>query len=179
MIKDFINTSIENLKLIKNSQNESLHKRDFIISENDNIKLDTLISFLVDNEFIETELDDNIYFLTPDTYNLIESESLKSALLYKMNINNTEDIDGYEDIDDYDVEYTKEELELLKKEQKKDFMGGNRFQLILLLIVMSLASFYKYLFPIKNNSQYKFEINDKMLEKMQKISDSLKVLKSK
>ncbi len=78
MTNEFIEIAIENVSSIYHSSTESFYKNDFKGSQEYNVEAEQIILFLEENEFIE--LEDGVYFLTPETYHKIESNRLKGAI---------------------------------------------------------------------------------------------------
>ena len=71
MTSEFFHIAAQNLRLIAASPNECLHKDQFRYDWNQGVYQEEMIDFLVAHEFIETEQDDDVYFLTTETYDLL------------------------------------------------------------------------------------------------------------
>lgn len=84
MTEKFIDTAYNTLIHIRNKESESLHRDDFQNDLDNKIDKDQLISFLVKYNFIETEKEDNIYYLTPETYDIIDRGYLDLELWGKV-----------------------------------------------------------------------------------------------
>ena len=71
---DFIRIAAINLEKIKATPTESLHRRDFVFDLKNGISVDVIIRFLEVHDFIETEREPDVYFLTPTTYDISDFE---------------------------------------------------------------------------------------------------------
>jgi len=78
--KEFANTAIAHILLIYNSSSQSLHKDDFKGGEAHGIAAEEIIEFLVMYAYLETERADDIYFLSPETYDLVEAAELEFSI---------------------------------------------------------------------------------------------------
>lgn len=115
MNENFLNTAIQNINLIKNSTSESVCKSDFIYINNNEFSLNELIKFLVVNDYIETEKNDDVYFLTAETYKIIECFDLEMSLWLKIDI---VDDEVYPELTENEIKEIAEENKNLKRESK-------------------------------------------------------------
>ena len=115
MNEHFVNILIENINRIKNSPTESVHKSGFKYVENTNFSLDDLIDFLVVNDYIETDRNDAFYFLTHETYDLIEGSELEDSIKLKFDL---EEDEIYEELSDEEIKKITEDNKKQKREHK-------------------------------------------------------------
>lgn len=80
----FIENVVRNIELIRNSDTESLHENSFegVFSDLEDAK--RVIDFLIEFALIESDRNDGFYFLTSETYELIERGDLSSFLHKKI-----------------------------------------------------------------------------------------------
>lgn len=85
MTRNLVEISVHTLKRIYHSENESLHKKEFTnTDESATTTSEKIISFLLALDLIETENDPDIYFLSPETYDLIESGELETYISHRL-----------------------------------------------------------------------------------------------
>lgn len=79
-IEEFLKTAQQNLIIIRNSNSESLHIKDFEMDKNSRIDSGEMIRFLVDLDYLENEKDENVFYLSSDTYDLIDEDRIEDEL---------------------------------------------------------------------------------------------------
>jgi len=132
MNDDFINILIENLNRIKNSPTESIHKCQFNYTNNEEFDLNQIVDFLVLYDFIETDRNDDVYFLTHETYDLIECYELETVIISKFKL----------DEETHEKLKNNESTELLENNTKK--RKFDHFTYLPLLIIGISMTFYLY-----------------------------------
>jgi hypothetical protein len=93
MDEEFNDILLKNVLKIFNSENEYLNKNEFDYSVFD---VEEIISILVKLDLIEQESNPNIYFLSPESYELIESGEIKAYIYTQLNYDNEENINNDE-----------------------------------------------------------------------------------
>lgn len=91
MDEEFNDILLKNVLKIFNSENEYLNKNEFDYSVFD---VEEIISILVKLDLIEQESIPNIYFLSPESYELIESGEIKAYIYTQLNYDNEENINN-------------------------------------------------------------------------------------
>lgn len=128
---DFINIAAKNIRLIKSTPNELLHRNQLIYDDKKGVFLEEIIHFLVSHEYIETDDYSGNYFLTTKTYDLFEMEEIT---LYTIE----DDISRYfpSTIDLIPQEATEEIEQQLEEIIEKDETdtSKNRYLYIIILI---------------------------------------------
>lgn len=176
MDEDFIHIAINNLLLIKDLSTESLNKKDFKLDLDSKVELNELIDFLVKNDFIETETDNDVYYLTPETYVLIELDELYISISSKLDF---EDED--EEIEEEYRKLSEEELIKLNITIVKQKRNEKITKIIVVLLVLLMFIWFSYNFRPSNKEdsfQPNIKLEKELYEKMEKDlihkSDSLK-----
>ena len=168
MTPEFIYIAIENIELIKDSPTESLHRSAFKHSGEKGLSLDEIISFLIANDFIEIEVKDDIYFLTPETYKLIEDDTLEWHVQARS---------GYlQDYEDEEAELSEEEAELWVEysNKQRQFKKISRYASVLLFLLLGFLLVVKLTSsPAELTELPEIEISDELQEKLQHVTDSI------
>ena len=155
-IREFINV---NLELIHNAKNQSLHKSDFVDLEKNKLENpDELIGLMVQLDLIETESDDNFYFLTEIGYKHAENYYYWGELPSEYKVE-----DEYDNNDDYQDE---ELIPIIDNRTK-----GKRY-LWLFLFVISVV-YYFLIYNVKPNNNT-LNIPPGLGKELLRISDSLR-----
>lgn len=153
MTEEFVNTAICNIQLIQNSSNESLHISEFIFNENEGVYLSELVQFLVDNDFIETDGNPNIYFLTPDTYDLTDIVELEIAIWSKANSD-----DPIEEEVFFDESQT----------PKRKWYNGIKSYFAMVLILFSIGTIYYFSVTSFTKQEPRIHLNQELLDNLKK-----------
>ena len=80
MKESFYNIVLHNLLDLYQAPTQSFRKEDFESINGTSSRNEDVMLFLVENDLIEFEDDKRLYFLAPDTYNLIESYRIEDVL---------------------------------------------------------------------------------------------------
>lgn len=81
MVNNLYDISLFNLLSIYRKENQSFRKEEFKNSNGNSLSDKvTLIDFLIEKDLIEFESDKKLYFLSPETYDLIENSELENFL---------------------------------------------------------------------------------------------------
>ncbi len=186
--EDFFDIAFKNIELIKSSKTESLKESDFYYKYSEDFTKKEIIDFLIRNNYIETEIEDYIYYLTPETYELTDFDLYTSIELDYSNEN--EFLNEFEQDDEkneYFAEFDRPEpteaeivrYEEIVKEQRKKERLKNFAILSFFIVILILAGWYFDNTPQKNKI-----LTPKTLEQIkadvEKHTDSLKnILKQK
>ena len=178
MIVDFGKILIENILLIKESDTESLHIDDFYIPTDKNYDINVIATHLIDNDFIETEQNDSIYYLTPECYEYIESNNLEIAIFNSLNIENLEEeeIDYYFDIIDGLEDYKEENNEYVDNDRFRYKRILNTLYVILSLFLLVIISEYYSKSQSQKNDKPVVINRKEFIEEIERITDSIKAV---
>jgi hypothetical protein len=159
MLTDLVEVSVHILKRIYNSEKESLHKSeiDEIAEEMDSNKI---LSLLLSLDLIETETDPDIYFLTPETYELIRTGEIEEYIWSQVEPKEDEEVNETKDPRDFVLFPPEEDVPRFKF---KDYA-------IYVLIVLALIIAYFVRKEINENKDKKTK------EEIIKNLDNLKVI---
>jgi len=127
--KLFANIALKNLYQISKSDRQSLHAKAFI--RHDEIDFDQLIQFLERHDYIELEKDDDIYFLTPETYESLEKGKLESRVFRDLEIF---EVDEKIQPSEEDILLKESILERKSKQHKLKKYGVVLFALVLIFL---------------------------------------------
>lgn len=186
--EDFFDIAFKNIELIKSSKTESLKESEFYYKYSEDFTKKEIIDFLIRNNYIETEIEDYIYYLTPETYELTDFDLYTSIELDYSNEN--EFLNEFEQDDEkneYFAEFDRPEpteaeivryKEIVKEQRKKERLK-NFAILSFFIVILILAGWYFDNTPQKNKI-----LTPKTLEQIkadvEKHTDSLKnILKQK
>ncbi len=161
-IREFISV---NLEMIHNAKNQSLHKSDFVDLEKNKLENpDELIGLMVQLDLIETESDDDFYFLTEIGYKHTEDNSgwywgELPPEYYKVD-------DDYDDDDYQDEEFDPNPIPIIDNRKKE-----KRYFWLFLIIIIGVYYFLIYDGKPKENT---LNIPPGLGKELQQISDSLR-----
>jgi hypothetical protein len=125
--KDFANTAIAHVLLIYNSSSQSLHKDDFKGGDTHEFTAEEIIAFLVMYAYLETERADDIYFLSPETYELVEASELEFSINSRAGVRE-------EEVEPVLTEEKQKKLDLASKKKSRDEKRTRNLALLLILI---------------------------------------------
>ncbi|MGB1037625.1 MAG: hypothetical protein ACPGYY_03190 [Bacteroidia bacterium] len=166
MTENFISLAIENILLIYNSSSESLHIKDLIYNNED--ECEALVSFLTKSNFIETEDEEYIYYLTPETYYYIEEEKLELMIWSSYYEQNEESIHDSIELTEKLLEELEQEAEVSKKQKWVTYVV-----LVISVIVLGVIK-YKSSPKIKpSKTEMEKVIGEEMMDKMKAKTDSI------
>ena len=160
----FLNIALQNVELLLNSPTESARRSDFIYGNG--VTLDDIISFMVNSDYIETDADEGIYFLTQYAYSLIEDGTLESHMRFKLGLDEPSE-DEEEDYE-YEIQDFKDTLKIKEKSKQVRRVAALSF---LLFLVVSFILNQNSSKPVLQETEIK--IDQETLDKIQHISDSL------
>ena len=143
----FVNIAEENLLKIRNSVSESLNYDEFICDDEHGIDQRDIIEFLEKNSFIETDKDPEVFYLTNDTYDILDEGNIYTEIFELLDSENDED---YYDESNFGYNDTKLELsdgELNKlvvknKSERIQRKVAGYITFILILFVVGFISYY-------------------------------------
>ena len=158
---------------ILESTSESLHRSNFSVPADAEFSTKQIVDFLVEHDLIETEDDEDIFFLTPEAY-IKEKDDLYFhvySILDPINF-----LEEPEVIDFSEEEINKME-ETFQKRQHSKKTSRLISSLFLLLLMLSLVVKYSYKSKVPSNEELKeklqLHLDEELKEKLQHISDSL------
>ena len=159
MLTDLVEVSAHILKRIYNSDRESLHRKEI---EEITEELDTnrVLTLLISLDLIETENDPDIYFLTPETYELIQTGEIEEYIFSQLDTNANEEIEETNDPRDFVLFPQEEDVPRYKF---KDYA-------LYVLIVLALIIAYFVRKEINENKEKKTK--EEIIENL----DNLKVI---
>ncbi|UKN03728.1 hypothetical protein K6119_09515 [Paracrocinitomix mangrovi] len=154
-----------NIYKIVSQPNQNLHRRDFVdLHQNYYFNKERIIDFLSDNDLIETEADPDVFYLAPETYDLLEEGQLGSRLraLLPQALDEQHD-EEFEVVNDEDIELTEEQILAFKKMNRK-----NQFLKITFYSAFGLLVAY-LLYQRESRPKQKIEIHPDDLKDLQDI----------
>ena len=150
-----------NLELIYNAKNQSMHKSGFVDWEKN--KLDNpneLIGIMIKLDLIETEHDDDIYFLTEIGYKHTESNSG----WYWGELPPEYEVEAEYD-DDQDEDFDPNPIPIIDNRKK-----GKKYFWLILIVISVVYYFLIYDGKPKNDT---LNIPPKLVKELQRVEDSL------
>lgn len=166
MTEKFIYLAIKNILLIYNSTTESLPLKDFVCKDED--ERSELITILTLYDFIETDNEEDVYFLTTETYNLIEEEELQTKI---WSFYSGESKDQLQ----FSMELSKEEEEklVLEAEVLKNQKWLTYCILLTSLIILGTVKYYSNRKTKLSKSELEIVIGEEMINNIKTKSDSI------
>ena len=185
MVNNLYQIALHNLQAIYKSENESFQKEDFKDLNGKSLSDSTqLITFLIDNDFIEYEEDKKLYFLSPETYNLIEDEIIEDKVWSSLDQNERDKYNYSEQqkekAKNRDLQYT-----LIKPEKEKEkapFLSNLSGPTIAGVFIVITAILY-YFSPFKKDYQNNERISPEVLKGLENTifineeTDTIKAIK--
>ena len=159
-----LNIALQNVQLLLDSPTESAHRNEIIYGNG--VTLDDVISFMVNSDYIETDADDGIYFLTQYAYSLIEDGTLESHMQFKLELDETTE-DEEEDFE-YEIQDFKDTLKIQEKSKQVRRIAALSF---LLFLVVSFILNQNSSKPVLSETEIK--IDPETLDSIEQITDSL------
>lgn len=172
MNEEHISLILDNLLGIYNSSSTFVHKRELKCSDGAvSVSLDELVAFLIDSDFVEHDNDPDKFYLTPETYELIDSGEIESQVWVQLSISYAEEGDSH--YDDAAIakksELNEAENEIDEKQTKRRGKGIER----ILYLVLGLLVSYIYFNATKNETSTEAE---KFYEELEEILEDVVVI---
>lgn len=145
--ESFIKIAEENLLKIRNSDSQSLNYNEFIHDDENGVDLSDLVAFLEKNSFIETDLDPEVFFLTSETYDILDERDVFTEISVLFDSEYEEDYDDESNFEYNDTkpERSDEELKQLVAKNKAERIHlkvASYITFILILIIVGFISYY-------------------------------------
>jgi len=166
-MKDLYELAKKNLTLILKSPEQCLHSNQFESVEGGLLQnTEELIEHLVKMELIETETNNKIYFLQPETYSLIENDGLESFINNYLNPTSSNLKIEEEIIEEEVYDYTDAEV---TSQRRKMYLIA-----FFVLIGIFFVTIYFSTYIRKNKTE---SIDNKILEKIDSSSEVKRIQK--
>ena len=177
MSRKLVHFASENLIAIRNAQNESMHRKDFIHDKTGEVGLQQIIDFLVNHDLIEIEQEDDVYYLTPETYDLVDYTDIEFTLLTYLGIDVP---DVAKDIERELNESPDQHVIALFDRQYPTLGFKTKFIIALIVAVMiawlTWTSNQRRMLDEKVNKEIIVpKLSEEQYEKMKKIADSIRL----
>lgn len=153
---------------IYNSENGYLLRNGFDISTSDAAKI---IEILTKLDLIETESNPDVYFLTPEAYSLIESNSIESFIYEKLYVAIEEDLNSD------NIEFQEDNEEYFEDMSVKHRVSRN-LRLVISLFLAVILSLIVYSLRKHNSTEHKKEL-EQLIKNSKLSSEIADTLRSK
>ena len=171
----FIELAYLNVNRIHEKLNESIHRSEFLNDVTGTIESNRVIEFLTQHDLIETELDDDVYYLTPYAYDILECGDMKwviSQCYFKTYEANEEEAKVETEYENSTYDYE----DLFPHEDKKHTFIGVKIigalGIVLLSIFFSLKDKNELPLPFLKNKEFEYKIH-KALDSLKKNKTSV------
>ncbi|UKN03791.1 hypothetical protein K6119_09840 [Paracrocinitomix mangrovi] len=151
MSSNLYDISLFNILSLHQKENQSFRKGDFKNSDGTDLSdQKKVIDFLISNDLIEYESDKMLYFLSPETYDLIESSKLEDFLWSKIGEEEQKKhLEALKPREKRELIYQAIEPEV---EQEKEPLLGNISKPLMAAIFTTIVALLYFIIPFENKA---------------------------
>ncbi|MCF8298412.1 MAG: hypothetical protein K9J13_12770 [Saprospiraceae bacterium] len=171
LIENLSELAEKNLILIYNAPTESLKSSEF--QNIDGTKLansEELIFHLKEMELIESEMDNDVYYLTPETYVAVEGDFIDNIVNHYIYSQNNDDkgINEFSHKGEIEEEFRSKEIIEIQRQLTLEKQGKKSNRLVTIISVLVIIVVFSILFNKNRNEPSKPELDKELLKNIER-----------